>query len=339
MRIAGSFCLLALLYGTALADDARQLRIEAGVLIQKAEASGNAQERQTFLETAYGKLLEIQQRFPDQSTSLTLYLAGKRVNLSPSDVAAMVAVAPLLADLDVGRLQEVLGRHPSPTAVDENGWTDLHWAAALNQPELARALIDSGADVGAELHDDGEPLSDRLKQSMSEVGLDLNFSRRGYHPSHIAAFADATETLTALFAAGAAVNTKAANNGWTPLFAAASGNAGKVAAILIKRGADINVKGNYGWTPLHVAALENAGEVAAILIEHGADINAENTNFGWTPLHAAALGNAGEIAAILIEYGADINAKDNDGESPLEVATTEGAHAVVATLRKQLGDR
>ena len=183
--------------------------------------------------------------------------------------------------------------------------TPLHWAAALNQPELVRALIDSGADVGAALHDDGKPLSDRLKQSMSEVGLDLNFSRRGYHPSHIAAFTDATEALTALSEAGAEINVKATNNGWTPLHAAASRNAQEVTAILIERSADINAKENYGWKPLHIAAYTSAGK----------------------------------ITVILIERGADILAKDNDGKSPLEVATAQGSQAVVATLRKQLGDR
>ena len=42
---------------------------------------------------------------------------------------------------EVGELSAVLGRPISVDATDENGWTDLHYAAALNRPELIRALL------------------------------------------------------------------------------------------------------------------------------------------------------------------------------------------------------
>ena len=149
-----------------------------------------ARERRALLESAHGKLLEIRERFPDQPVRLNLYLGGKRVSLSPEDVAAMVAAAPLV-DLEVGKLREAIGRQLSPTATDENGWTDLHWAAALNLPELARALLDNGADINAPLKDDKEPISDRLKRSLRGLGLDPTFTRRGYTPLHVAALANA----------------------------------------------------------------------------------------------------------------------------------------------------
>ena len=42
---------------------------------------------------------------------------------------------------------DLLGRYPSADAVDENGWTDLHWAAVLNLPKLADMLLEAGVNV------------------------------------------------------------------------------------------------------------------------------------------------------------------------------------------------
>ena len=327
--------LVVMLPGLALADDARRLRVEAGALVQAADIANTARKRKNLLEKARSKLLEIRERHPSASARLTLYLAGERVTLTLEDLETRIAAAPL-ADLDVGKLREVLGRSLSPTAMDENGWTDLHWAAALNRPELAKALIDLGADVGAALGDDAKPLSDRLRRSLKELGLDLKFSRKGYQPSHIAAFADAKEVAALLIERGADINAKG-KNGWTPLHGAAWSNASKTAALLIGRGADINANRKGGQTPLHVAARENASETAALLIGRGADVSAKRKG-GQTPLHDAAWNNASGTAALLIEHGADIDAEDKYGSTPLHVAARKNASETAALLVERGAD-
>ncbi len=40
-----------------------------------------------------------------------------------------------------------LGRDLSASAVDDGGWTDLHYAAAFRWPAVARALLIDGAPV------------------------------------------------------------------------------------------------------------------------------------------------------------------------------------------------
>jgi ankyrin repeat protein len=75
-------------------------------------------------------------------------------------------------------------------------------------------------------------------------------------------------------AAGADVNAKDDEYGWTPLIWAADGGHKNVAALLIAKGANVNAKSE-GWTALHSAAEEGYKEIAELLIANGADVNAK----------------------------------------------------------------
>ena len=339
LKRALGFALVLLLSGAVLADDARRLRVEAATLVHAAENADSARERQALLEQAHGKLVEIQERYPSASVQIQLYLGGKPVTLSSDDLlrkARFAVLEAVLEDGDGEKLRKVLGRELSPTAEDENGWTDLHWAAALNRPGVADALLDAGADLAARTKNDGTAISSRLKQSLDGLGLYSGFTRRGYRPLHIAAFNDARDVTAVLVERGADIHAKDAG-GWTPLHAAAQGSAREAAAELIERGADIHAKDAGGWTPLHAAAQGSAREAAAELIERGADIHAKD---GWyqTPLHIAAQENAPEIAAELIERGADVGAEDNDGKTPLHVAAEKNAREVAVALIERDAD-
>ena len=259
-----------LLAGSVAADEVRRLRVEAAALVYAAENAESERKRQVLLKEAHDKLLLIRKLYPSASVRLQLFLGGKRTNLEPEDmlVEASTAVSTTGRDVrdpqrsadradqspdnapgrtqpatfpnvDVGNLREVLGREPSPTAMDENGWTDLHYAAALNLVDLAEALFDAGADTAARLKDDGKALNDRLKQSLSELGLESSaFGRGGYQPLHVAIFYDAGET----------------------------------AEFLIDRGVDINAKDKDGRTPLDLARRRNPfGEITWALIGRGAE--------------------------------------------------------------------
>ena len=102
--------------------------------------------------------------------------------------------------------------------------------------------------------------------------------------------------------AGADVNAKGANEGFTPLHLAATVNASATAEVLLKAGADANAKINDGLTPLHVAAYQNASATAEVLPEAGVDVNAKGY-LGVTPLHVAAVANASATAEVLGRYG------------------------------------
>ena len=193
------------------------------------------------------------------------------------------------AEADLSRrLSGLLGRTPSARREDENGWTDLHYAAALNLPGLVDRLSQAGAAANAKLKNDGEPLGGGVQRTLRELGRSLEWTRDGETPLHVAASVGAVEAATRLLARGANVNAKTALN----------------------------------WTPLHYAAVSNAHQVVRALLAGRARLN-ERADGDWTPLHLAVWADSYEAAAMLLEAGANLAAKTDDGKTrktPAELA-------------------
>ena len=233
-----------------------------------------------------------------------------------------------VASARAGGLMSVLGRSLSPSFVDENGWTDLHYAASLDLSNVAQILLEAGMSADARIKDDNEALSSTVRQTLLNFGPFPKMLRwrRGETALHVAAMADSPNVAGALIDRGADVSAKNIR-GDVPLHLAAWTNAREVAVLLIDRGADVNAKNYDGTTPLHWAAWENASEVSVLLIDRGADVNA-NDNEGFTPLHWAAL----EVSVLLIDRGADVNANDDEGYTPLHWAAWENASEVANLL-------
>src|SRR3546814_16590643 len=70
----------------------------------------------------------------------------------------------------------------------------------------------------------------------------------------------------------------------TPLIAAASLHADRVAFFYIEQGADINHAGCHGGTALHWAAWCGRDKVVSRLVQEGADIHQKGIDFKETPL-------------------------------------------------------
>ncbi len=278
----------------------------------------------------------------DQSPRPPKNQPGKRRWIIP--VSALTAIAlvalswPTVQEqLDLQeenrRFTAVFGRVASPEAMDTDGLTDLHYAAAANMPELVKFLLDAGAKINARIYEDGESLAEISKKQLWELTKTNDFDKFGrVHetPLHFAAWNNASKAAELLITRGANVNAKQ-KNGAAPLHFAAGNNAHEVAELLIARGADLNAKNNDGETPLHSAAFQNAREAVELLITRGADVNAKDNN-GKTSLHYAAFQNAREACGILIARGANVNAKDNGGGTPLHSAASHNAREAAELL-------
>jgi ankyrin repeat protein len=205
---------------------------------------------------------------------------------------------------DVKRVAELLAAGADVNAVDAEGRTALHVAAAstayrpsydLDAPAIYRTLIDAGSRIDARDRNGDTPLDAALRASN----------------------ADAEATLRQ--APGAL---EAAQPSLVLLIASRSGDAALVAQALA-RGADPNATDDSGVTPLMAAvaasrigpaALAGAAQIVDQLLAGGADVHARNDG-DETALHFARR-NA-EIARRLLQAGADANVADENGRTPL----------------------
>lgn len=230
------------------------------------------------------------------------------------------AVDSDLADAaEQARWDDVRGMVTAGVAVDAaqgDGTTALMWAAYHDEPEIARMLLERGADPRAA-------------------------SRLGVSPLTLAASNGAGEIVVMLMDAGVDPNSPMPDGDTALMLAARSGNRDSVEALL-EHGAEVNaVEPLQGETALMWAAAQNHAEVIRVLAEHGAEIDAVSKSFKWdgftqtgvasylplgglTALLHAARENAIEAARVLLELGADPNAANPIGIGALRIALTNG---------------
>lgn len=120
-------------------------------------------------------------------------------------------------------------------------------------------------------------------------------------------------------------------DGETPLHHVVSSGNKAAVEILLKWGANTEVKDDKARTPLHFAARLGHTEIAQLLLEKHADPKA--TDFRkWTPLHTAA--RRGHLATVqlLITRGVNTEPKDIKDQTPLHWASYGGHLATVELL-------
>jgi cytohesin len=153
-------------------------------------------------------------------------------------------------------------------APNEHGHLPLQAALRGRNLELARILLDAGADVHARERDTGTPL-------------------------HFAAANGPIQAVELLLARGARVDSLTVHDDFTPLHWAASHGHKDIVALLLAKGADVN--GGYTgqnfkprWSPLYVAVKNRQAEVAKYLLEKGARVETADLALESSPLAAAA---------------------------------------------------
>ena len=226
------------------------------------------------------------------------------LSADPYYLNPVAATPPALDVIDENarRLVDLLGRPLSSAGRDENRWTDLHYAAALNLPNLVAALADEGASVDAGLGRDGSRVTGSLGQTLRALGRGPDAGRMvrdGAAPLHVAARTDGREAVLALLA----------------------------------QGANIDVRDTGGKTPLHDASAADALEIVHELLAGGADVRARD-NDGNTPLHSAAAGGARAVMEELLSRGADVRARNNAGATPLDLMARPAPAAGDAARRR-----
>jgi ankyrin repeat protein len=154
-------------------------------------------------------------------------------------------------------------------------------------------------------------------RNLVKAAADVNAAQGdGTTALHWAALKGDTEMTQVLLYAGANVHAKTRIGGYSPLFMASKTGAAPVVDLLLKAGADANLKSSDGLTPLMMAAISGNEETVNLLLDHGADVNAKETEHGQTPaIFAAAFDRAGVLQE-LAKHGADLNAATDVQEPP-----------------------
>ncbi|KAJ1451984.1 ankyrin repeat-containing domain protein [Pelagophyceae sp. CCMP2097] len=236
----------------------------------------------------------------------------------------------------------------------DRGVTALLAAARAGRADIVTALVALGARPDGPAASDAAPPPDALHFDGDDAHAVAETPLLG------AVRADSLAATEALLLAGASP-TLADYARETPLLAAARGGAGDVATALMQRIALLaaqqqdpdlrwdlvaHIDDEFGLdpsTPLCAGAVAgHANVVAALLLGATAmdskgvavKIAADVTRAvnGRTALHHAALRGRPSVVAPLADAGADVDALDGGGNTPLQLALTEGRVATVAAL-------
>lgn len=102
----------------------------------------------------------------------------------------------------------------------------------------------------------------------------------------------------------------------------------KIVRELLNLGIDPNITGKLDRTPLHY--VKNR-EIAVALLRRGADPNVRD-RLGNTPLHSVLRYEHQDVMMLLVSLTNDIDTKNDDGKTPLSIASTKGYKPIVDEL-------
>lgn len=190
---------------------------------------------------------------------------------------------------------ELLRRQPELiTAVDEYDKSGLHWAAEKDHAEIARQLLDAGADIEAQTNWGDTPLNWAATLGSSNVAeLLLGRGARGFTLNVAAALGKLADVKAMI---GSATDPAEVSHA---MYSAARNGHTEVVRYLLDQGADVDAKGFFGGTGLHWAAINGHRETVELLIARGASLEIRDERFASTPEGWALEGGHTEIGELL----------------------------------------
>ena len=250
------------------------------------------------------------------SRLLNLFHTRLQVLGSASQTYAKLSIVYRAAVLDFEHLNAALFAQGLIVLdyLDQLRISSLHIAVKKTAPNLARFLLQNGANLN--LKDDS-----------------------GDTPLHIAVRNGTEEIAKLLLDWGADAEIKD-KHGRTPVQIASSrGRNESILLNLIKKGANIETRDSRERTPLGIAIDCGSPLSARMLIRHGADVNAKCSlwNHGGTLLLEAVKQKKEWAVKLLLEKGANPQAIDSVGHQALYYAVEAGQESMVKVLLEQDG--
>ena len=238
-------------------------------------------------------------RFGTYGLALVFLTSGPVVS------AADAPLADAAERLDRASVGALLERGVDVNQVQIDGMTALHWAAYLDDLEMAKLLVNAKADV---------------KTS----------NRFGVTPLSLACTNGNESIVNLLLDAGADPNTTLPGNETVLMTAARTGRLGPVKALLA-RGADVNAKEKRGQTAVMWAAAEGHAAVVETLVKGGADFSTPLPS-GFTPLFFAVREGRADVVRVLLKAGADVNEAMQPKKPPGGKAPARGTNPLALAV-------
>ncbi|GIY83976.1 ANK_REP_REGION domain-containing protein [Caerostris darwini] len=263
----------------------------------------------------------------------------------------------------------LLDHEANVSAFNDDNFFPLHFAAQEGHLKVTRLLLDKNADVNVETISGSTPLHlaaenghhdvvSLLLEHEALVDYEDHNKRTALHRSAEGGHKNIAKIL---IEKGAEIDKKD-DAGSTPLHLAARRGHGDVVQLLIEKGADVHAEDSSKSTALHFAASMSHKDIVKLLLLKGADIlkadqfnitpiciiisngfrdilinEKVNINFtdvnGFTALHLGAFfGNLSFIEYCVQTNISDINVKNNEGETPLHLASRHNFQHIVSFL-------
>lgn len=256
----------------------------------------------------------------------------KALTSPSSPVSRFEAAADAIVNGDVATLRRLLREDPGLIRarstrehgamllhyVGANGFEDYRQKSPKNAVEIARVLLDAGAEV------------DGLTDGAMGIGTPLGLVATSIHPKQAGV---QIALLEILLDYGASVD--GAPGGWNPLLAALHNGRPEAAVFLAQRGARMDLEGAAGVGRLDVVQSLNAtatkaqtengflwaceygrNNVVEFLLGQGVDLRAKG-NTGLTGLHWAIVGGQLDTIRLLLERGVPLEERNVYGGTAL----------------------
>ncbi|XP_059351351.1 ankyrin-1-like [Daphnia carinata] len=197
-----------------------------------------------------------------------------------------------------------------PNAVDQSGWTPVHYAAASENDyahEKLKLLLACNGNLTIQDNDGFTPIHCAIINK-GKCGDEMR-KLVGVNPEKTNAYLN--------------------SNGETLLHCLVSKNDGKLdhVQMVIQNGGNPNATDKFGRSPVHSVVISNESlvglDMLRLLLANGGNVNLQDYENQFTPVHYAASSlklRVPEKMKILLNSGGDVNKQGNDGITPLRLA-------------------